>query len=48
MYRGCQLMELRRAETASVEDQNAMVVERLRTAERDLELQRRESSRFQV
>ena len=39
---------MRRAETASVEEQNAMIIERLRAAEHDLELQRHESSRFQV
>ena len=43
-----QLAELKRAETASVEEQNEMIIERLRAAERDLELQRRESSQFKV
>ena len=43
-----QLAELKRAETASVEEQNEMIMERLRAAEHDLELQRHESSQFKV
>ena len=43
-----QLAELKRAETASVEEQNEMIIERLRAAEHDLELQRHESSQFKV